>query len=45
MTGKRANQGHIDLFVLFNCGQKKNVNLKKWQTGRFIRNFRAEIES
>ena len=35
MTGKRADHGHVDIFVLFNRGPKENYNLKKnyWQTG------------
>jgi hypothetical protein len=35
MTGKRADHGHVDIFVLLNRGPKENFNLKKndWQTG------------
>ena len=29
MTGKRADHGHVDIFVLFNRGPKENYNLKK----------------
>ena len=39
MTGKRADQGHVDLFVLFNCRQKKKMANGQITNGQFYTEF------
>ena len=43
MTGKRADHGHVDIFVLFNRGPKENYNLKKKITGKRAVHRRADF--